>query len=147
VRLPPRVQRRAGSLRHRSAAAAAYDGGPPPARTTCGPQLGATYFGADGRRYPCGDWNSNASVNYGWHDSWNDDRGDRRDSGFWPGEVAADAVGTAGAIATAPFRANSYADDNTGYAGYDGRYATRNDLVCRPGRWFKGEDGRRHRYP
>src|SRR6266852_8594807 len=53
-----------------------------------------------------GGWSSNAS--------WNDNRWDRRyDSGFWPADVAAGvvggAVGTAGAIATAPFRGDSYA--------------------------------------
>jgi hypothetical protein len=42
--------------------------------------------------------------------------------------IAGAAIGTAGAIATAPFR-NSY-----NY--YDGG--------CRPGTWFRGEDGRRH---
>ncbi|WP_371423005.1 hypothetical protein [Tardiphaga sp.] len=74
-----------------------------------------------------------------------------RDSGFWPGDVAAGvvggavgaAVGTAGAIATAPFR-NSY----NSYDGYNGvqrdSYAKRMGFVCQPGTWFRGEDGRRH---
>jgi hypothetical protein len=77
-----------------------------------------------------------------------------RDSGFWPGDVAAGAVGgaigiagaavgTAGAIASAPFR-NSY----NSYDGYDGvprdSYAQRMGFVCQPGSWFRGEDGRRH---
>src|SRR6266852_6704692 len=84
---------------------------------------------------------------------WNDDRWDRRDSGFWPGDVAAGvvsgAIGTAGAIATAPFRADSYAYDNGyrggyGQYGYNESYAARNGFVCQPGTWFKGEDGRRH---
>lgn len=73
---------------------------------------------------------------------------DQTQSGFWPldtaGAVAGAAVGTAGAIATAPFRAmdNSYAYDNR---GWDHRsYAQRNGFVCTPGTWFKGEDGRRH---
>lgn len=43
--------------------------------------------------------------------------------------IAGAAIGTAGAIATAPFR-DSYAYD-------------RSD--CRPGMWFRGPDGRRHR--
>jgi hypothetical protein len=67
----------------------------------------------------------------GWgssYNSWNDGR-----SGFWPADAAVGvvggAVGTAGAIATAPFR--------TGYA-------QRNGFVCTPGTWFRGEDGRRH---
>jgi hypothetical protein len=83
----------------------------------------------------------------GWHDSWNDNRRDRRDrgSGFWPGDVAAGvvggAIGTAGAIATAPFRGDAYAYDTR---GYDQGYAARNGFVCQPGTWFKGEDGRRH---
>jgi hypothetical protein len=64
-------------------------------------------------------------ANAGWNNNgWN---GPRRDTGFWPGNVAAGAVGTAagiagaavgtaGAIATAPFRPyDAYA--------YDARYA------------------------
>ncbi|MGX4804009.1 hypothetical protein [Bradyrhizobium guangdongense] len=79
---------------------------------------------------------------------WNNSR-----TGFWPTDVAAGvagaAIGTAGAIATAPFRAmdNSYAYDNRGWdnRGWDTRsYAQRNGFVCTPGTWFKGEDGRRH---
>ncbi|KRQ14956.1 hypothetical protein ACNJX9_17420 [Bradyrhizobium sp. DASA03076] len=72
----------------------------------------------------------------------------RTHTGFWPTDVAGDvagaAIGTAGAIATAPFRAmdNSYAYDNR---GWDTRtYAQRNGFVCTPGTWFKGDDGRRH---
>lgn len=73
----------------------------------------------------------------------------RDDSGFWPADVAAGvvggAIGTAGAIATAPFRGDSYAYYNSGYrGGYDQSYAARNGFVCQPGTWFKGEDGRRH---
>ena len=78
-----------------------------------------------------------------WNNDWN-----RTHTGFWPTDVAGDvagaAIGTAGAIATAPFRAmdNSYAYDNR---GWDTRsYAQRNGFVCTPGTWFKGEDGRRH---
>src|SRR5882762_5172668 len=45
--------------------------------------------------------------------------------GFWPGEVAAGvvggAIGTAGAIATAPFRGGAY-DANAYYAGPDEVY-------------------------
>jgi hypothetical protein len=49
-------------------------------------------------------------------------------------DVAGAAIGTAGAIATAPFR-NSYAyDRDMGPSGF----------ACRPGTWFKGADGRRH---
>lgn len=65
-----------------------------------------------------------------------------RDSGFWPADAAAGvvggAIGTAGAIATAPFR-------NDAYAYYDNRsYSARNGFVCQPGTTFRGEDGRRH---
>jgi hypothetical protein len=101
--------------------------------------------------------NNGDNWNNGWHDSWNDDHWNRQDSGFWPGDVAANvvggaaatagaAIGTAGAIATAPFRGNnSYAYYNGGpRGGYDTSYAARNDFVCQPGTWFKGEDGRRH---
>jgi hypothetical protein len=94
----------------------------------------------------------------------NDANDGRRDSGFWPADVAAGVVGgavatadaavdTAGAIATAPFRSDSYAyynGPNNGWNnGYDNSwdhqtYAQRNGFVCQPGAWFKGEDGRRH---
>jgi hypothetical protein len=117
-------------------------------------------------------WNSN-----GWNsnDSWTDNRWDRRrDSGFWPADVAAGAVagavGIAGAIATAPFRGDSYAyynDDSYGYATNSYGYATNvyrggphqsyvpqsyyrqsyqqlNGFVCQPGTWFTGEDGLPH---
>jgi hypothetical protein len=95
-------------------------------------------------------WDSNARWDNGWHDSWNDDRRERRESGFGPADVAAGvvvgAVGTAGAIATAPLRSNSYAYDDTGYRGsaYTDSYAARNGFVCQPGSWVKGEDGRMH---
>ena len=106
--------------------------------------------GASGNR---DNWNNNDSNN-GWTDSWNDNRrGRRQDQGFWPADAAAGvagaAVGTAGAIATAPFRGDSYAYDN-GEGSYNGRgwdnrsYAERNGFVCQPGTWFKGDDGRRH---
>jgi hypothetical protein len=66
------------------------------------------------------------------------------DSGFWPGDVAAGvvggAIGTAGAIATAPFRNDGYVHDR--YAYNDGYY--RQGFVCQPGTMFRGEDGRRH---
>lgn len=84
----------------------------------------------------------------------------RRDSGFWPADVAAGVVdgvvGAAGAIASAPFRDDSYAYnngyDNRGFGdsyangyGYDSSsYAARNGFVCQPGTLFRGEDGRRH---
>src|SRR3981189_7809 len=67
--------------------------------------------------------------------------------GFWPADVAAGvvggAIGTAGAIATAPFRGDAYAynDDYYGrryYGGYN------NGFACRPGTMFRGEDGLRH---
>ena len=98
-------------------------------------------------------WNRDDNWNNNWN-SWNDNRWDRRhDQGFWPADAAAGvagaAIGTAGAIATAPFRDDFYAYDND-----EGRqqlprrgqqsYAERNGFVCQPGTWFKGEDGRRH---
>jgi hypothetical protein len=105
--------------------------------------------------------------------AWNNaQNGYQRDPGFWPGDVAAGAVGgalatagaavnTAGAIATAPFRSEPYAYYNNGYnngwngynAGwnngynngwYGQSYAQRNASVCQPGTWYRGDDGRRH---
>ncbi|MBR1362626.1 MULTISPECIES: hypothetical protein [Bradyrhizobium] len=91
-------------------------------------------------------------TNGDWNNDWNRSR-----TGFWPTDVAAGvagaAIGTAGAIASAPFRAwdNSYAYDNSwDNRGWDNRgwdtrtYAQRNGFVCTPGTWFKGADGRRH---
>jgi hypothetical protein len=66
---------------------------------------------------------------------------EHRDSAFWPADVAAGvvggAVGTAGAIATAPFR---YAYNDAYYHRYSGP----NGFVCQPGTMFRGEDGRMH---
>jgi hypothetical protein len=57
---------------------------------------------------------------------------------FWPGELAAGvvggAIGTAGAIASAPFGGP--------YGYYDDDYARRNGFVCQPGTWFRDENGR-----
>jgi hypothetical protein len=57
--------------------------------------------------------------------------------------VVGGAIGTAGAIATAPFRNDAYAY-NDGYYGrrYYGGYNS--GFVCQPGTMFRGEDGRRH---
>jgi hypothetical protein len=83
-------------------------------------------------------------------------KGDWSDgSGFWPGDVAAgvvgDAIGTAGVIATAPFRNDAYAyyggrgDRRPGeYNSSGDNYAARSGFVCQPGSWIKGEDGRRY---
>lgn len=58
----------------------------------------------------------------------------RHDNGFWPADVAAGvvggAVGAAGAIATAPFRNDTYAPDRYGYNdryAYNDTYAYDND--------------------
>jgi hypothetical protein len=67
-----------------------------------------------------------------------------RGTGFWPGDVAAGvvggAIGTAGAIATAPFRGPAYAY-NDRYYRY---YGYNSGFVCQPGTTFIGADGRRH---
>lgn len=74
-------------------------------------------------------------------------------SGFWPldtaGAVAGAAVGTAAAVASAPFQGwgNSYASYDRGGPGWHGNwddYAARNGIVCRPGTRFKGADGQQH---
>jgi hypothetical protein len=73
-------------------------------------------------------WGSNTNWNNGWHDSWNDDPWDRHYA--------------------APFRGDSYASYDNGYrGGYNDTYAdtyARSWFVCRPGSYFRGEDGRRH---
>jgi len=64
------------------------------------------------------------------------------------GAVVGGAVATAGAIATAPFRAFDNGYDYYGY-GYGGRdwktYAAHNGLACTPGTMVRGEDGLQHR--
>jgi hypothetical protein len=103
----------------------------------------------------------------GWNNNgWNNNSWDRGPTGFLPLDVAAGAagaaagvagaaVGTAGAIATAPFRTadsyayapngyNTYAYGPNGYYGDWNTYAARNGLVCRPGTWYKADDGRQH---
>ena len=66
-------------------------------------------------------------------------------SGFWPGEVAAGvvggAIGTAGAIASAPFRGSAY-DANAYYAGPDEIYDYRSTCGPQPGATYRGPDGR-----
>ena len=60
--------------------------------------------------------------------------------------VAGGAVATAGAIATAPFRAFDDSYNNYYGYGYGGRdwktYADHNGLACTPGTMFKGADGK-----
>jgi hypothetical protein len=71
--------------------------------------------------------------------------------------AAGAAVGTAAAVAAAPFGGwrNSYAAYGTygqpvmmygpnGWYGDWSTYASRNGIVCRPGTYFKGEDGHQH---
>jgi hypothetical protein len=70
-----------------------------------------------------------------------------RHMGFWPADVAAGvvggAIGTAGAIATAPFRGDAYAYNDRYYGQrYYGGYNS--GIVCQPGTTFRGEDGLRH---
>jgi len=48
------------------------------------------------------------------------------------------------AIATAPVRTDAYAWDNGYRGGWSESYAKRNGFVCRPGTWFRSEDGRQH---
>jgi hypothetical protein len=70
---------------------------------------------------------------------------EHRDSGFGPANVAAGvvggAIGTAGAIATAPFRGDRYATNDAYYHRYSGPTG----FACQPGATFRGEDGRMHR--
>ena len=53
--------------------------------------------------------------------------------------IAGAAIGTAGAIAAAPFH-NSY----NAYGPYGADPYSDPNFACRPGTWFKGEDGRLH---
>lgn len=82
------------------------------------------------------------------YNRWDEDRRNQRRTGFWPGHVAAGvagaAIGTAGAIATAPFRGGPNANYNIGDRSWSQSYAQRNGFVCQPGTYFRGKDGRRH---
>ena len=93
--------------------------------------------------------NRYADTNAGWNNGWRDDRSWNEDlyrgSGFWPAAAAvgvvSGAIGTAGAIVTAPFRAahayyNSYSDD-----GWNQSRAAPNGLGCNSGTWYRREDG------
>jgi hypothetical protein len=90
-----------------------------------------------------GDYQRRAAYqnnNGHWDNGWNNNRG------FWPGDVAAGvvggAVGTAGAIASAPFRGF-----NNGYASMDGNvsYCAQRYRSYDPASGtFLGRDGRRH---
>jgi hypothetical protein len=94
-----------------------------------------------------------AAMNNGYYNNGYYRQGPDR-SGFWPGDVAGAAIGTAGniaagavntagAIATAPFRgADSYAYYNNGWPQQS--YAERNGFACTPGTYFRGPDGVRH---
>ncbi|WP_375789337.1 hypothetical protein ACE10Z_19415 [Bradyrhizobium sp. Pha-3] len=68
-----------------------------------------------------------------WQGSYN-----RYDPG--PAGVVGGAVGTAAAIATAPFGGSEYA--RTPIGGEE--YARQNGFVCTPGTWFRGSDGLQH---
>lgn len=111
-----------------------------PATTSATAQTVIQEPGVYARSHP---WANDYDYNYGY-----------RRSGFWPGDVAAGvvgaAVGTAGAIATAPFR-NGYAYDRYAYynePAYDDSYYVERRVSRRPacgiqpGATYMGPDGR-----
>ncbi len=69
-----------------------------------------------------------------------DDR--RSNTGFWPGDVAANivggAVGTAGAIATAPFRGDAYAYYDDGVRSEEWNMRYRNSYQGRVANAYRG---------
>jgi hypothetical protein len=85
---------------------------------------GSPYYGGSYQRqvYPDQAYRDRTWQGSNWRNSYNrfDDN-----SGFWPGDVAAGAVGTAAAIATAPAAIAAP-------IGGD-KYARRNGFVCTPG--------------
>ena len=103
-------------------------------------EMGGAYGPGPGPRYYNGDNDSYNGYNDGYYGNY------RRD-GFWPGEVAddiaGDTIGTAGAIATAPFRA---LNGNPSYAmGPDVTYCAQRYRSYDPASGtFMGYDGRRH---
>jgi hypothetical protein len=122
------------------------------------PGYTGSYPGYTGSYYEPGYTSSYQRVAYRqngyWHNGYN--RWDDPDRGFWPANVAAGvvggAVGTAAAIATAPFRTS---DAYAYYGGptYDDSYAVERTYVQRPvsrrpacgiqpGATYMGPDGR-----
>lgn len=97
-----------------------------------------------------------SQARYADRDQWGNPGWRDGNAAFWPADVAAGvvggAVGAAGAIATAPFRAATY-DAQYGWnqpygwdrsSGWNQSYAQRNGFVCQPGTTFRGEDGLIH---
>jgi hypothetical protein len=84
-----------------------------------------------------------AAQHHPWANDYN--YGYRGRPGFWPGEVAAGvvggAIGTAGAIASAPFRGGAY-DANAYYGGPDEVYDYRASCGPQDGATYRGPDGR-----
>ena len=79
------------------------------------------YRHAQGRMYhPAYHYGYRRAYGYGYRPAYG------YGTGFWPGDVAAGivggAIGTAGAIAAAPFGAGPYAYYNGPYAYYNGPY-------------------------
>src|SRR2546430_15058679 len=72
-----------------------------------------------------------------------------RDYGFWPADAAAGivggAIGTAGAVATAPFPGETYAHKQPHYRPR--HYGHKNGTVCHPRKKLTGEEGPRHFCP
>lgn len=85
---------------------------------------------------------STVSYRDDWNGDWTRDNWNRVNTGFWPGDVAANIVGgpvgTAGAIATAPFRSDSYAyyDDGLSREEWNTRY--RNSYQGRVANAYRG---------
>lgn len=127
----------------------------------------------DNNGWDNGNWNDNRSWNASSNDDWNwgNDHNDRRqigrnqvggngwnnrDTGFWPGDVAANVVGgavnTAGAIASAPFRGsdNNSSDNDDSFAMDDSGNAASSSCAQRYRSFdpasgtFLGYDGKRH---
>lgn len=76
------------------------------------------------------------------NDDWNRDNWNRSNTGFWPGDVAANVVGgavtTASAIATAPFRGDSYAYYDNGVRRDDWDVRYRNSYEGRAASSYRG---------
>jgi hypothetical protein len=93
--------------------------------------------------------NRYAGANAYWNNGWRDDRSRTDDRDRSPGFGAVDlavgvvdgAIGAAGALVTAPFRAIDAYNNSDPDDGWTPSRAVPNGFACNPGTWYLREDG------